>query len=122
MIVSAFFEQIVDDADLIGHLRAAEDGHKRALRILERLAHDGQLLLDQQSGIRGQIRRNTGGGSVRAVHRAERIGDIDLRHGGKLLGKFGVIFLLAGIKTQVLQQQELARAAAQPPWPWRPRR
>ena len=43
------------------------------------------------------------------MHRPERIGDIDLRHGGKLLGKFGVIFLLAGIKAKVLQQQELAR-------------
>ena len=66
-------------------------------------------LLDQQAGISGQIRRDTGGGSVRTVHRAERIGDIDLRHGGELPGKFGVIFLLTGVKAQVLQQQELAR-------------
>ena len=46
---------------------------------------------------------------MRTVHRAERIGDIELRHGGKLPGEFGIVFLLAGIKAQVLQQQELAR-------------
>ena len=43
------------------------------------------------------------------MHRAERIGDIKLSHARELFCEFGVIFLLAGIKTQILQQQKLTR-------------
>ena len=43
------------------------------------------------------------------MHRAERIGDIKLSHACEFFCKFGVVFLLAGIETQVLQQQKLTR-------------
>ena len=33
-------QQVFDDADFIGHLGAAEDGHKRARGVFQRIAHD----------------------------------------------------------------------------------
>ena len=43
------------------------------------------------------------------MHRAERVGNIHIRHGSKLLGELGIVLLLAGIKAGVLKQQDLAR-------------
>ena len=102
-------EQVLDHGQLVGDLRAAEHGHERALGIVDRAAERGQLLLHEEAAVRGQIVRDAGGGGVGAVHRAERVGNVHVRHGGKLFGKFGVVLLLARIKARVLQQQHLAR-------------
>ena len=45
-----FIEQIGNHADLIGHFRAAENGHKGAGRIFERLAHDAEFFFNQKTG------------------------------------------------------------------------
>ena len=42
------------------------------------------------------------------VDRAESVGDVQLRHGGQLLGEGGVVLLLTGIEAQILQQHDLA--------------
>ena len=42
------------------------------------------------------------------MHGAEGVGHVQLRHSGQLLGKAGIVLLLAGIEAQVLQQQDLA--------------
>ena len=39
---------------------------------------------------------------------AERVGDIELGHVGQLLGERGIVLLLAGIKAEIFQQQDLA--------------
>ena len=49
-----FREQILDDLDLVGHLRAAEDRHERPLRRLERVSEVAELLLHQQPGRRAR--------------------------------------------------------------------
>ena len=46
-------EQAVDDADLVGDLGAAQNGHQGTLGFVQGLAHEGQLLFHQQAGDRG---------------------------------------------------------------------
>ena len=102
------FEQVVDDGDLIADLCAAEHRDEWALGIVERLAHDLQLLGDQQAGDGGQVRRHAGSGGVRAVDGAESVGNVDLGHGGKLLGKRRIVLGFALFKAGVLEQHDLA--------------
>ena len=103
----SLFEQVVDDGDLVGDLGAAEDSDEGALRIVQRLAHDGQLLVDQQTGISGQIGGNTCGGGMGAVNGAEGIGDKDVRHVGKGLGECRVVLFLADVKAEILEKHDL---------------
>ena len=42
------------------------------------------------------------------VYGAESVGDVQLRHGGQLLGEGGIVLLLTGIEAQILQQHDLA--------------
>ena len=63
---------------------------------------------NQQAGVGGQISRDAGGGGMGAVHGAESVGDEDLGHVGKSLGKGGVVLGLALGKTEVLQKEDLA--------------
>ena len=45
---------------------------------------------------------------MRAVHRAERVGDVQLRHRGKGLGELRVVLGLTRFKTGVFKQHDLA--------------
>ena len=45
---------------------------------------------------------------MRAVHRAERVGDVQLCHRGKGLGELGVVLGLTRFKTGVFKQHDLA--------------
>ena len=90
-------------------LAPAQDGDEGARGIAQGLAHDGDLLLDQQPGVGGQVGGDAGGGGVRAMHGAEGVGDVDLGHAGKLLGELGVVLLLALVEAEVLKQHDLAR-------------
>ena len=101
-------QQIADHAQLVADLGAAQHRHEGPLWIVQRLAHDLQLLGHQQAGHGGQEGRHTGGGGVGAVHGAEGVGHIQLRHGGQLLGEGGIVLLLADVEAQVLQQHDLA--------------
>ena len=102
-------EQVVDYADLVADLRAAQDGHEGPRGVGQGLAHDGDLFLHQESRIRRQESRNAGGGGVGAVHGAEGIGHVHVRHLRQLLREVGAILLLTLVKAQVLEQQQLAR-------------
>ena len=73
-----------------------------------RLAHDLKLLGNEQARHGGKIGGHARGGRVRAVHRAERVGDVQLRHRGKGLGELGVVLGLARFKTGVFKQHDLA--------------
>ena len=101
-------QQVVDDADLIADLGAAQDGHEGALGIVQRAAHDLQLTGHQQTADGGQVGCHTGGGGVSAVDGAEGVGHKQLRHVGQLLRQLGVVLGLALFKTGVLQQHDLA--------------
>ena len=76
--------------------------------MVERLAHDLKLLGNEQARHGGKIGGHARGGRVRAVHRAERVGDVQLRHRGKGLGKLGVVLGLTRFKTGVFKQHDLA--------------
>ena len=71
-------------------------------------AFNAQLLADEEAGDRGEVGGHAGGGGVGPVDRAEGVGDIDLRHGGELLGELGVVLLLPLVEAEVLQQHDLA--------------
>ena len=101
-------EEVVDDSDLVADLSAAEDSHEGTLGIIEGLAHDLQLLGDQQTGDCGEMVSNACGGSVSAVHGAESIGHIQLSHGSELLGESGIVLLFLCVEAEVLQQQHFA--------------
>ena len=101
-------EQVVDNADLIGDLCAAEDRNEGTRRIVERLAHDRQLFFNEQAGVCRQILCNACGGGVSAVNGAECVGDIKLCHIAESLCEIIAVFLLADIKAEVLKQHELA--------------
>ena len=104
----ALVDQVVDDVDLVRDLGAAQNGDERAGRVGKRLAHDGDLLLDQEAAHSRQIVGDAGGGGVRAVRGAERVVDEDVRHVGKRLGQRGVVLGLALFKAHVLEQDGLA--------------
>ena len=102
------FQQVVDDADLGGHLGAAQDGHQGPLGIGQGAADDLQLLLDQEAGHGGQVVGHAGGGGVGAVDGAKGVGYVNLSHGGHSLGQLGIVLGLALLKAGVLQQHDLA--------------
>ena len=97
-------QQVLDDADLVRHLGAAQDRHEGPLGILQGLAHDGQLLADQEARHRRQIRRYAGRGGMGPMHGAKGVGYVDLRQGRQLLGKFRIVLLLFLMEAQILQQ------------------
>ena len=101
-------QQVIDHADLGGHLGAAQDRHQGALGVSQGAAHNLQLLLDQEAGHGGQVGCHAGGGGVGAVHGAEGVGHVHVGHGRHFPGQLGVVLGLALLKAGVLQQQDLA--------------
>ena len=69
-----FGEEVLDDLELVGDFRAAEDRHERPLRRFEHVAEIFQLLLHEQAGrgVRQQARDGVHG-RVRAMRGAERV-------------------------------------------------
>lgn len=101
-------EEVIDDVQLIGDLRTAEDGDERAGRIGQSLAHDGHFLLHEEAADSGQIVRYAGRGGMGAVRRAECIVHKDLRQRSQLLGQLGIVLRLALHEADVLQQHHIA--------------
>ena len=104
----SLLQQVVDDVDLVGDLGAAQHRHEGALGVVQGLAHDAQLLVDQQAGVSGQVSGHAGGGGVGTVHGAEGVGDEDVGHVSQGLGKVGAVLLLADIEAEVLKKHDLA--------------
>ena len=78
-------QERVEDADLVGHLRAADDRHERALRVLEDAGERRDLALEQPPRRRRQQVRDRLGRGVRAVRGAERVVDVDVGERGVAL-------------------------------------
>ena len=84
-------EKVVDNADFIGYLCAAEDSDEGSLRILESAAHELDLLLDEEAADCRQIVGNAGRGGVSSVSRTESVVYIDIRKGGESLRECGIV-------------------------------
>ena len=102
--------QVLDDLELVRHLRAAEDGHERPLGTLEHAAEILDFLRHQQSGRRlRDVMDNPFCGGVRAVRRAEGVVDVHVGERGELAGEVGVVLLLFRMEAQVFEQHDTAR-------------
>ena len=101
-------EEVVDDANLVGDLCAAEDSDEGSLRILKSAAHELDLLLDEEAADCRQIVGNAGRGGVSSVSRTESVVYIDIRKGGESLRECGIVLCLFCVKTHVLKEHDFA--------------
>ena len=100
-------QQVGDDADLVGDLGAAQDGHEGAHRVFQRLAQVFQFLLHEEAGYGGQQVGHAFGAGVGAMGAAEGVHDVDVAQFGQLLGHAGVVLGLALVEAGVFQHQHL---------------
>ena len=97
----------LEHADLVGDLRAADDRHERAGRVLEDARERLDLALEQQpGGVRQQLGDAHGRG-VRAVRGAERVVHVDVGQRGVALRQLGVVLGLPRLVADVLEHHEL---------------
>jgi hypothetical protein len=96
-------EEVLDHADLVRDLGAAQDGHEGALGILDGLAQKLDLFLHQEPRHRGQVSGDPRCGGVGAMGRAEGVVHVHIGQLGQLPGELGVILLFFSVEAQVLQ-------------------
>ena len=101
-------EERLEHADLVRHLRAADDRHQRALRVLEDAVEGRDLALEQAPRRGRQQVRDALGGGVRPVGGAERVVDVDVGELRVALGQRGVVLGLALEKAHVLDHHDVA--------------
>ena len=98
----------LEHADLVRHLRAADDRDERSLGGGEDALERGDLALEQAPGrARQQVRHGLRGG-VRAVRGPERVVDVDLGQRRVALRQAGIVLRLARLEADVLQHHEIA--------------
>ena len=107
-------EQVLDHAELVAHLGAAQDDDVGAVRVAEDLAEHLDLGQDEAArGVRQQP-RDVGDAGLLAVHDAEAVADEQVGEPGELGGEGtaygGVLARLAGVVAHVLQQGDVAVA------------
>ena len=104
-------EHVLDDLDLVRHFRAAEDGDERVVGRLERVTEIPQLLLHEEAGGGArEVARHRVDRRVRAVRRAERIVDVFVRQRRERFGERGIVLLLFGMKSKVLEEHDATTA------------
>ena len=101
-------EQVLEHADLVGHLGAAHHGQVGAVHRPEQLSEELQLAQHEEAGaldrhVLDHARRR----GVRAVRGAEGVVHVDLGVGGERAAEGVVVVLLAGVEAQVLQHRHL---------------
>ena len=105
-------EQVVDDAELVGHLRAAEDDHVRTLRLVGQPVQHVELGLHQAAHRRGQLEGDVVDRGLLAVDDPEAVADEGVGQLGELAGEGApdLVLLagLAGVEADVLQHRHLA--------------
>ena len=104
-------QQVVDDPELVGDLRATKHHDVRAIRVGQDCAERLDLLQDERSGGVRKPLRDVGHRRLLAVTHTEAVVDVAIAHGGKLVGErasLGIVLAgLAGVEAQVLQQRHL---------------
>ena len=106
---SATLQEVLDESDLVCHLRAAEHRHQRPSGSLEDPCQRANLALHQASGGTGQQVGDSLGAGVRPVGGAERVVDIYVCQLGERPGELGIVLGLPGLVADVLEHQDLAR-------------
>ena len=109
---SALLEQVVDHAELVGDLRAAEHHGVGPLGVVGQPPQHLDLGPHQTAhGVRQPLGHVVDAGLL-AVHDAEAIGDEGIGQGGELVGERAALGLvlagLAGVEAHVLEQRDLA--------------
>ena len=91
-------EERLHDRKLVRDLRTAEDGDERTNRILDRVAEELDLLLQEEARDGGlDVVRDDGRRGVGAVGRAERVVAVEVAVAGELLGHLGALRLELGL-------------------------
>ena len=107
-------EQVVDDAELVRDLGAAEHDDVRPLGVAGEPAQHLGLDLDQLAGRVRQPPGHVVDAGVLAVHGTEAVTDVDVGESGELVGEGAalrvVLALLARVEAQVLEQRDVAVA------------
>ena len=101
-------EHVLDDLDLVGHLRAPEHRNERALRRFERVTEVLQLLFHQQArGAAPHLLDDALHRRVRPVRGPERVIHVEVRQRRELRRERRIVLLLLGVEPQVLEQHHL---------------
>ncbi len=101
-------KEVVDNAELIGNLGAAEDSNEGSLGLIESTAEELKFLSYEETAYCGQIVRYALSGCVCTMYGTESIGYVNVRHGSELLCKLGVIFGLFLVETKIFKEHNLA--------------
>ena len=102
-------DEVIENADLGGNLGTADDGDEGALGLGEDAGQRVDLLLEQEAGDGRQVSGGAHDGTLGAVCGAEGIENEDVTIGSELLGDLGIVLLLTLVKTDVLENEDLAR-------------
>ena len=103
-------DQVLDDLELVRHLRAAEDRDERPVGMLEHAAEVLDFRRHQQPGGRLlDVMDDALGRRVRAMRRAEGVVDVDVGERRELARERRVVLLFLGVEPQVLEQDDAAR-------------
>ncbi len=101
-------QEAVDDGDLVGHLRSADDRDEWPLWILQDAVQRAHLAFQQApSGARQQVGYARRAG-VRTVGGAKRVIDIGLSERCERARQLGIVGGLAGLEAHVLKHEDLA--------------
>ncbi len=101
-------EHVLDDLDLVRHLRPPEHRHERAVGRFERVTEVLQLLFHQQPcGAAPHLLDNPLHRRVRPVRGSERVIHVEVRQRRQLRRERRIVLLLLGVEPQVLQQHDL---------------
>ena len=105
-------EEVRDDAELVAHLRAAEDDGVGALRLLREALEHVDLGADETAGMGRQAGRDVVDRGLLAVHDAEAVGDVGVGQARELIGEGAALGLvlarLTRVEAQVLQHGDVA--------------
>ena len=106
----ALADEALDDADLVGDLRTAQDGDEGTHRVFHRAAEELQLLLDEEAADRDgseAVLHDARGGGVSAMRGAECVVDVDVAEVRELSAKLLAVLLLTGVEAGVFEQHAL---------------
>ena len=100
--------QVVEDVQLAGYLGSADNRGKGPRWRFQQIRQLGNLLLHEEPGVGRQELGNPHGRGVGAMRRPERVVHVDVGVGRELCSKCGVVLLLLGVESEVLEQNEFA--------------